>query len=186
MIGAKKGITSTDKNHKHFLFENTPNSTSRHFFLDLSWMFKNWTADCCVHKPGWSSQCSNCEKSVCICSKATTSISDTPAANQARVQSISTQKYFHCLHFGFGNKFSNRGSDRWFLNPTVEKQRSHCWDLSSAARRESGWPSSAWPQALFWLCSSPQLLFIESLLIIAPVVYFYWAWEGEHLCCLVF
>lgn len=98
-------------------------------------------------------------------------------------KSFPPQKYFHCLHFGFGNKFSTRGSDRCFLNPTVDKQRSHCWDVSSAGRRESGWLSSAWPRALFWLCLSPRLLFIESLLIIAPVVYFCWAWE--NICAVL-
>lgn len=42
MIGAKKGITSKDKNHKHFLFENTPNSTNRTFFGPLMKVLKIW------------------------------------------------------------------------------------------------------------------------------------------------
>lgn len=51
MIGSKKGITFKDKNHKHFLFENTPPPTKPHqqdLFGDLSWQLKNVTVDGCI------------------------------------------------------------------------------------------------------------------------------------------
>lgn len=35
MIGTKKGITFKDKNHTHFLFENTPGLTNRTLFWNL-------------------------------------------------------------------------------------------------------------------------------------------------------
>lgn len=107
----------------------------------------------------------------------------TPGSPAGKSPNHFPQKYFHGLHFGFGNKFSTRGSDRCFLNPTVDKQRSHCWDMSSAGRKAAGWvvPAPGSVLALFESTTSvhrdPASHSSCGLFLLGM---------GEHLCCPAF